>query len=404
MRTQNRIANSSASSGPVLTAYLHTISSDAAAHAPVPQCVSWLNREGRAQAEALPVSEKPAFLQQIERVTSFLANREPHEKTLVVVAGPARWTTVSLQEELPQTLHWGEAATAPLFWLTESRKHYALVAIDHSGARIFEYAPGNLIDVAEEKFIADTSQWKRKEFGHVPGKEGASSRGVQRDAFQKRVDNKTAAFCRKIARQASAFCAKHALTALVIAAPARILKVTQSALPAGFSQPLIPIDVDLAGMNHDHILKTLEPPIESWQSAHDRDVVASALADVRKRTAGIDETLPALQRGKLRGLIAVADVCGTVKQCVRCGWTERSAGPCAICGGERRQTELAEMLPALAKIHGVEINVVTGIACDELIRTAEGIVGLLQATKASARKKTQARLRMQPKSRSARKR
>ena len=134
---------------------------EASLHGPTPEYLTWLKDESRPIAENLSPTEQELFLKQLDRVEEFLRQREPHERSLVIFAGPAVWEIVSLQPEVQNELHWGKPALTQLLWLASEHKPYGIVVVDHAGARFFHYWLGEMVEYEEKKFAIDISQWKQ---------------------------------------------------------------------------------------------------------------------------------------------------------------------------------------------------------------------------------------------------
>src|ERR1035437_2559838 len=190
---------------PFLTAYGRTSPVEASLHSPTPRYLPWLIDESRPIAESLSPTERELFLKQLDRVEEFLRQRAPHEKSLVIFAGPSVWETVSLQPEVQSELHWGKPALTQLVWLASEHKPCGIVVVDHGGARFFHYWFGEMVEYEEKKFAIDVSQWKQEELGHVTGQGVKKTRGSQRNVFERRMDSQYAHLCRETAQQAETF-------------------------------------------------------------------------------------------------------------------------------------------------------------------------------------------------------
>ena len=96
-------------------------------------------------------------------------------------------------------------------------------------------------------------------------------------------------------------------------------------------------------------------------------MIDGLLGDSRAVVIGIDETLVQLQQGRIRNLAVVKGLDGSLKQCVKCMWADRTQDPaCPACGGERQVVRLREVLPQLARRYSVSVEVVSGEAARRL--------------------------------------
>jgi len=368
------------------------VSVEAFLHGATPEYLAWLKDESRPVAESLPPTEQELFRKQLDRVEEFLRQRQPHERSLVIFAGPAVWEIASLQREVENELHWGKPALTQLLWHASEHKPYGIVAVDHAGARFFHYWLGEMVEHEERKFAIDTSQWKNKELSHVvdSGFKGrlrpipAGGRGAQRDIFKKRMESQYAHLCHETAQEAVIFCKKKDLAAVFLVGLDRLIRPMVAAFPRGFRQPIVLVHQDLARITLLEFQKHLEPQIASWERTHEAEIVAAVADEERGTIAGFDEILAHLQKGKIRTLVLARGLDADLRECVQCGWMDRSADPtCSICGSKRRKVTLRDALPELARRHQVEIDVVSGDAAERLNKV-EGIGAWLRQPKSAS--------------------
>jgi hypothetical protein len=374
MLTMSQLESLSQLPSPLLPAYVRTVSVEASLHGATPEYLPWLKDESRPIAESLSPTEQELFRKQLDRVEEFLRQRQPHERSLVIVAGPAVWEIVSLQREVQNELHWGKPSVTQLLWLASEYKPYGIVAVDHAGVRFFHYWLGEMVEYEEKKFAVDVSQWKQGELGHVEG--------------LRHMDSQYAHLCRETAQQAANFCTKKALAAVFLVGPDRLIKPIKAKFPRSFRQPIVLVDQDLARITLLELQKHLEPQIARWERTHEAELVTAVASDERGTIAGFDETLAHLQKGKIRTLVLARGCDADLRQCVQCGWTDRSADPtCSVCGSKRQTVTLRDALPELARRHQVEIDVVSGDAAERLNKVEGMGAWLRQPKSASASRK-----------------
>jgi hypothetical protein len=376
MFATNQIESSFEFASPVLTAYVRTSPSDASSHRLTREYMTSLRMTGRSISGSLRPPERETFLKQLDRVEEFLQQRKPHERGLVIFAGPGIWKTVSLQQEVEDELHWGKPALAQLFWLAVEHKPYGIVVVDHAGARFFRYWLGEIAEYKEKRFAIDISQWKRKDLGHVSGQGVEKTWGSKRDLFEKRIEGQYAHLCHETADHAAKLYVSKEVSAVFLVGPDRLIKPIEAKFPSSFHKPIVLFEQDLARVSTSELLRHLEPQIAAWQRKHQAEVAAGVTGDQRGTVAGFDETLNDLQKGKLRALVLNQGLDATLRQCVHCGWTDRSADPiCTVCGSERRSVTFRDALPELARRHPCEIEVVSGDVAEDLNKSG-GMAGV----------------------------
>jgi peptide subunit release factor 1 (eRF1) len=136
------------------------------------------------------------------------------------------------------------------------------------------------------------------------------------------------------------------------------------------------------------VQRELEPFLRDWERNYEEQEVNNLISthDPARAVLGVDETLHQLQRGRVRELVIARGLKGNARQCVKCGWVDRTADPvCPLCGSERRSRTLRTVIPELASAFGVPMEIVAGKAADKL-REHGGIGGSLGARKKPVQK------------------
>jgi hypothetical protein len=350
---------------PLLTAYLNTRRAEPSRHPLVPESFVWLKKEAKLVGHGLSRAEQGLLEHQLSRIREFLDKRPAKERGLVIFAGAKTWELVSLQVVVNNELHWGRPAVSQLLWLVDEHKPSCVVVVDHKGACFFQYQLCELLKIGETKFDIDISEWKKKDIGHIAGQEIQKTRGSQRDVFQHRMDAQYAHSCKETANQAITLCKEHNYAAILLIGEDRLSHSIKAAIPRDVCQHVITRQEDFAGLTDSELEKWIEPVIEEWERTHQAAIVSEFLDSDRATVTGIEESLFQLQKGRARKLLLTRDLNVDVRQCRKCGWTERTGDPlCSACGGENLTVTLREVLPALAKQHKADIQIVSGDAAN----------------------------------------
>jgi hypothetical protein len=357
---------------PLLTAYLNTRRAEPSRHPLVPESFVWLKKEAKLVGHGLSRTEQGLLEHQLARIREFLDNRSPKERGLVIFAGAKTWELVPLQVAVDNEIHWGRPAVSQLLWLVAEHKPSCVVVVDHKSASFFQYQLRELLKIGERKFKIDISEWKRKDIGHIAGQEIQKTRGSQRNAFEHRMDAQYAHLCTDTANQAIALSKEHNCTAIVLIGEDRLSRSIEAAMPQDIRQHVIKIQEDFAGLTDRELEKRLEPIIEEWEHKYQAAIVTEFLFSDRGTVTGIEESLFRLQNGSVRKLLLTRDLDVDLRQCLKCGWTERTGDLlCSACGGEKRTVTLREVLPALAKLHKADIQIVSGDAANIMRKRGE---------------------------------
>ena len=372
--------------GPVVTAYLNTMSVEPSHHPVVPAGLTWMKNEAESIARGLPAGERAQFQKQIHRIGKYLDGRHAKERSLVIFAGEGNWELVALQTQVRNELRWGSPNMAQLFWLMHSHKPMEVVVVYRKGARFFRYQLQDWALLEKQEFVIDSSQWKREEMGHVTGQGVHKTRGSQRNVFKDRLRAQYARLCRETAERAIVFCKSEKLAGIYLVGTDELVGMIQAEIPREFPSLVTHIKEDLGKLSDSGVQKTLAPLIAEEEKRNGEMPVRALCGSKNGVILGVDETLAELQKGRVRALVLHQDLELNLYCCSKCVRMDRTANSvCAKCGAERYATTLREVLPKLVSAQEVELAIVNGEAGAELKRVG-GMGGWLrEARRAAAR-------------------
>jgi rubrerythrin len=373
-------------SRPLLTAYINTQSTKPSAHGRSAGNLVWLKQSAKQLIGQIPPRDYKSFSEQVSRMVKLLGERKPKEMALIILAGATTWEVVPLQLRVEPELHWGKPSLTQLQWILRENKHHCVVVIDHKGVRIFDYGFGEMRQVAEQMFEIDTSQWKKKDLGHVTSEGVVKTRGSQRDTYEHRMAAQYQRFYRQAAVRVSRLFKANNCCGVFLVGSEEMTKPIQQGLPDAVRAHSSLIKRDLGKLSVTELQRALACEIGDWEREEESKMVTRILEDDRKAVRGTDETLAQLEKGKLRTVVLARPLKGSVHECIECGWIDRSADMvCPVCGRERRDVELREVLMDTARMTATEIEVVSGAAAEKLNQSG-GMAGWLRG-------RTQAELR-----------
>lgn len=370
---------------PVLTAYLDVNPANPRNQGTPRGYLSWLRSTGQALSKELPRDARKAFRAQLERIGDYLASENPGARGMVVFAGPHVWQVLPLQVEVAEELHWGKPSLQQMAWVLDEHRPRGAVLVDGSGARFFRFWLGTVSEDEPAAFFLDFSSWRKP---HLvgPSTSGVGKQyGVQRDRVEGRIAAQRSRFAGTLAQRIARWASEGGLSPVVIVGGSGEVDEIAANLPAELRGATAIVRKALSNLSAGDVKKRLAPVLGRWEREYEAALV-DALVGARppRAVAGLDQSLAQLQKGAVRELVIARGMTGTLRQCLACGLIDRSADPvCAVCGGERRPRTLRTVLPELASLAAVPVEVVSGAAAKKL-RASGGIGAWLNAAKPAA--------------------
>ncbi len=365
---------------PLLTIYLDANPTKQVIRGLKPGYLTRFESQAKMIAETVPTGDLPVFFEQVQRADAYLHNHPLKCRGAVIFAGPDTWEFVPLQAEVEDEVHWGTPALAQLFWLLDEHKPHGIVLVGQKRVQIFLWWLGEMLELEEKEFRMEPS--KVKEMGPVSRAAGVRvSRGTDHDVYEHHVDAQYAHYHKQIAKDVDRWCAAEHLNSLFVVGLVEMANGIRRELPLALREKTTVIEKDLVWVeSRAELEKRIEPFVEEHERERKVALMDSLLGDSRAVVLGIDETLVQLQQGRIRNLAVVKGLDGSLQQCLKCSWADRTQDPaCPACGGERQVARLREVLPQLARRYNVSVEIVAGEAARKL-QEAGGIGAWLRET------------------------
>jgi release factor family 10 len=374
---------------PVLTAYLDVNPGNPRNQGTPRGYVTWLTSAGQALVAQLTGRDRKLFRKELARVEHFLRTARPRAQSLAVFAGPKVWETIRLQVDVVEELHWGKPSLQQMLWVLDEHRPRGIVVADGSKARFFCLWLGKITEDKSAAFTGDFAPGRKKGLvGTSHPRMFSKAGGVDRDFSGSRMAVQRGRFARTLVPHLMQWSEERRLSPIAVVGVGDMVDRVLDAMPDGFRARIVPIRKTLPRVSLSDLRRTLEPELKMWERDYETSLVRELAAGRGSNAValGLDETLAALQDGRVRELVVARGLTGSLRQCVRCGRADRSAGRvCAICGAERRPRTLRTLLPELASIKAVPAEIVAGEAAKEL-RAAGGIGALLRSGRSSPRR------------------
>jgi hypothetical protein len=354
---------------PTLTAYLETSPADSRNLRHPPGYLIWLKSRAKDLEGEIPEGERKTFRQQVQRLEQQLTDNPPQARSLVIFAGPEVWRAIPLQVETEDELSWGPPSLTQMQWLVDEHRLCGVVLADRSGVRFFRYWMGEITEDHEARIDIDTFEWRRKDL-KPPSEPGVEAiRGSHRDAFERRVEAQYVRFYSKEAEHIRAWVDARKLNPVFLLGPPKLVELAWNELPKGLQLRTILIQEDVEHLSAAEFQSRVESEVRKWEREYAKNLVDQLFngPESARTVLGVDDTLFRLQEGVVRGAVAINRLEGRVRQCVKCGWTDRTPGStCPVCGSARLLTDLRAVLPPLARRYKVPLEVIAEDAADRL--------------------------------------
>lgn len=375
---------------PVLTAYLDTNPANPRNQSTPRGYAIWLKSAGQELGRDLPPEMRRQMNRQLRRVQRHLGAITDLSRGLVLFAGPDVWQEVRLQAPVHDELHWGKPSLQQMTWVLDEHRLRGAVLIDRSGARFFRFWMGTVTEDEEVALSIDKSEWRRP---HLvgPATPGVTKQsGVQRDRVFARMEAQRERFALDLARRVADWSRHEQISPVILVGEQKQIEAVFAALPEPSREDFALLPKILSHTSPSEVQRELEPVLRDWERDYEEQRVEKLLStrDPSRVALGIDEILHQLQQGHVRELVIARGLKGTARQCLNCGWVDRTAdSACPLCGSKRRSRTLRTVIPELASAFGVPTEIVAGQAAEKL-REAGGIGAWLGVRRAPLQKIT----------------
>jgi peptide subunit release factor 1 (eRF1) len=341
--------------------------------------VSNLNRRFETAVENLfrrlrkPDGERngasPAFTAPLERVSSFLSSYVPRSKNLVIFCDSTGdlWWQRELQIQLPTEARLSQKPwLRPLLEVLDDASRFAAVLIDKHRARILSVDETGLRREAE--LISD-----------VPGKHVTTGTDHlwSQAQMQRDHDNHLKAHAKRAGEEVGKVIDRLKVKRFVIGGPVEATTIFASQLPRrlqGMIAGTVSVPVETSD---DRLLASLKAAQQKSDDQDETRMVESMITAAKKgdrAVLGVEDTLSAIQQGRVHRMVVASDYHAVGKECGSCHLLATEEQECCpLCGAEFESApDLINRASHRVIEQAGQVHLVSGDAADKLADAGVG--------------------------------
>jgi peptide subunit release factor 1 (eRF1) len=248
------------------------------------------------------------------------------------------------------------------------------VLLDAKKFRFFVSSLGEIEEELDARNVFSRAGWR--EITITPST-AAPGGGADRDAFEHRLEARIEHFYRELGKTLRGLVDQFGIRRLILAGPEERTAAFRAVLPQAV-RSLVTETVHLpVKASEGEVMKR----ISAVEARIEREQEKRALAAARERgVRGPENTLKALQEGRLHRLLAPWPLEGDVSWCDVCALAAPDASNenCPYCGGPARMRTLAGLIPDLAAARRTRVEFVRGENAEILKEEFGGLAGLVR--------------------------
>ena len=309
------------------------------------------------------------------RLLEYVEGEQFQARTLVLFAAPdGLFETYWLQAELPGGVRWGEPDAAPLELAIDEYEPSGIALLDAKKFRFFVSSLGEIKEEMNARNVFSRAGWREVTVKTSTVTPGA---GADRDAFEHRLEARIERFYRELGKTLQELVEQFGIRRLILAGPEERTAAFCAVLPQAVRGLVTETVHLLVKASESEVMKQ----ISAVEARIEREQENRALATGRERgVCGLEDTLKALQEGRLHRLLAPWPLEGDVRWCDACALSspDVSNESCPYCGGPARVRTLAGLILGLATARRTRAEFVRGENAETLKEEFGGLAGLVR--------------------------
>lgn len=293
----------------------------------------------------------------LEKIESYiLSNKRIFKKGLAILTSNARdfWREFHLAVPMKNDIIVDNTPyIKPLLDILDNYRRYAILLVGRDTARIF------LVHLGE---IEEYSEVHSED---VPGrhKKGGWFSLAER-SYERHTDYHVGRHLKDVLRELDSFISGEDVGRLIIGGSEEAVTRVRAMLPQTLAAKIIGAFQAEMFANSKEILEKVEPVLQSYQEAEEAETINDLLTRAMKNenaVVGLDDTLNALQEGRIMKLVVLKDYRNAGLSCTNCGsLTVQELSSCPYCKGDmERVNYIVDLVAQKTVEQGAMVDVVS---------------------------------------------
>ena len=277
--------------------------------------------------------QRSDFQEDALRVQKFVEDYRPQAKGLVIFCDSSEdfFRVYELQLPVKTEARWSENPyLRPLLEIIDEHERYGVILTDRAQARLFSIFLGEIEEYREALAEADVTRFKSSGRDHV--------RSQMR--HQRRADTRALGHLKHVAEIMEGVAERHAFDRLVLAGPVEATNELYRQLSKALRTKVIGTISLTIDANERQVLAETLKLMKDAERTGEIEIVEHLIEAAEKQeqaTLGLDQTLAAVQAGRVRQLVYAEGWAASGSRCLNCSTlTSNGEHVCGYCGAPLR--------------------------------------------------------------------
>ncbi|MBI4689691.1 MAG: hypothetical protein HY754_05445 [Nitrospirae bacterium] len=292
----------------------------------------------------------------IEKVESFvIGNKRKFKKGLAIISSSEKsfWKEYHLSVSLKNAIIVDRTPyIEPLLDILDNYQRYAVLLVDKESARLFLMHLGEIEEYGE--IHASDIPGRHKKGGWF---------ALSQNHYERHIDYHVGLHLKDVMKKLESFLTSERIERMILGGSEETVVRVREMLPRPIDQKVMGIFHTEMFANNNEIFEKVKPVIAEFENKRQRITVSDMLTMANKgenAVIGIEDTLNALQEGRVMRLVFVKDLKDSGYVCGNCGYlTKQKVSDCPYCKGDIDQVPyLVDLAAQKAVENGAQVEII----------------------------------------------